>query len=86
MPYFQKGARFLENRGDISAFEPAPGTSDQAIIAEQKAVDREGVGRSYRVSVDGQVYSVQVSPGDEAPVILLPHKKPRMPALVNQSK
>jgi len=64
------GARFLENRGDISAFEPAPGTSDQAIIAEQKAVDREGVGRSYRVSVDGQVYSVQVSPGDEAPVIL----------------
>ena len=64
------GARFLENRGDLSAFEPAPGTSDQAIIAEQKAVDREGVGRSYRVSVDGQVYSVQVSPGDEAPVIL----------------
>ena len=64
------GARFLENRGDISAFEPAPGTSDQAIIAEQKVVDREGVGRSYRVSVDGQVYSVQVSPGDEAPVIL----------------
>jgi len=64
------GARFLENRGDISAFEPAPGTSDQAIIAEHKAVDSEGVGRSYRVSVDGQVYSVQVSPGDEAPVIL----------------
>ena len=64
------GARFLENRGDLSAFEPAPGTSDQAIIAEQKAVDSEGVGRSYRVSVDGQVYSVQVSPGDEAPVIL----------------
>ncbi len=64
------GARFLENRGDISAFEPAPGTSDQAIIAEYKAVDSEGVGRSYRVSVDGQVYSVQVSPGDEAPVIL----------------
>ena len=64
------GARFLENRGDISAFEPAPGKSDQAIIAEQKAVDSEGVGRSYRVSVDGQVYSVQVSPGDEAPVIL----------------
>ena len=64
------GARFLENRGDISAFEPAPGTSDQGIIAEQKAVDSEGVGRSYRVSVDGQVYSVQVSPGDEAPVIL----------------
>ena len=26
--------------------------------------------RSYRVSVDGQLYSVQVSPGDEAPVIL----------------
>ena len=64
------GARFLENRGDISAFEPAPGTSDQAIIAEHKAVDSEGVGRSYRVSVDGQVYSVQVSPGDESPVIL----------------
>ena len=64
------GARFLENRGDISAFEPAPGTSDQAIIADQKAVDREGVGRSYRVSVDGQIYSVQVSPGDEALVIL----------------
>ena len=64
------GARFLENRGDISAFEPAPGTSDQAIIAEHRAVDSEGVGRSYRVSVDGQVYSVQVSPGDEAPVIL----------------
>ncbi len=64
------GARFLENRGDISAFEPAPETSDQAIIAEHKAVDSEGVGRSYRVSVDGQMYSVQVSPGDEAPVIL----------------
>ena len=64
------GARFLENRGDISAFEPAPGTSDQSIIAEHKAVDSEGVGRSYKVSVDGQVYSVQVSPGDEAPVIL----------------
>ena len=64
------GARFLENRGDLSAFEPAPGASDQAKIAQQKAVDSEGVGRSYRVSVDGQVYSVQVSPGDEAPVIL----------------
>ena len=64
------GARFLENRGDISAFEPAPGTSDQAIIAEHKAVDSEGVGRSYRVSVDGQVYIVQVSPGDETPLIL----------------
>ena len=69
------GARFLENRGDISAFEPAPGTSDQAIIAEHKAVDSEGVGRSYRVSVDGQVYSVQVSPGDEAPVILSASQK-----------
>ena len=64
------GARFLENRGDLTAFEPAPGISDQAIISEQKAVDSEGVGRSYRVSVDGQVYSVQVSPGDGAPVIL----------------
>ena len=64
------GARFLENRGDLSAFEPAPGTSDQAIIAEQKVVHSEGVGKSYRVSVDGQLYSVQVSPGDEAPVIL----------------
>ena len=64
------GARFLENRGDLTAFEPAPGISDQAIIAEQKAVDSERVGGSYRVSVDGQVYSVKVSPGDEAPVIL----------------
>ena len=64
------GARFLENRGDLTAFEPAPGISDQAIISEQKAVDSEGVGRSYRVSVDGQVYSVQVSPGDGAPMIL----------------
>ncbi len=54
----QIGLKFLENRGNPAAFEPAPGASEQP--------QREpGQAEVYTVQVNGQSYVVQVSEGGD---------------------
>jgi len=55
----QIGLKFLQNRGNPSAFEPAP--DSQAQPAPQ-AQDSSAQSASYDVSVDGTVYQVTVGP------------------------
>ncbi|MBE0505691.1 MAG: sodium-extruding oxaloacetate decarboxylase subunit alpha [Marinospirillum sp.] len=66
----QIGLKFLKNRGDASAFEPAPTLeSAQAAMAPKtpaKTGDDSGV---YTVKVNGQAYVVQVSEGGDISAI-----------------
>lgn len=56
----QIGLKFLENRGDASAFEPAPvaGQSAKGVTSQESS----GV---YTVTVNGQSYVVEVADGGE---------------------
>ncbi|WP_286235045.1 sodium-extruding oxaloacetate decarboxylase subunit alpha [Thalassotalea sediminis] len=54
----QIGLKFLENRNNPDAFEPAP-TKESAAPSETKSVTAT---ESYAVSVDGQVFDVVVGP------------------------
>jgi oxaloacetate decarboxylase alpha subunit len=56
----QIGLRFLEHRGDPSAFEPAPGTEPEAAPAGKAAVAQGGVA-VYSVRVNGKAYTVEVA-------------------------
>ncbi|WP_344807546.1 sodium-extruding oxaloacetate decarboxylase subunit alpha [Allohahella marinimesophila] len=56
----QVGLKFLENRGDASAFEPAPDGSETSAAAETS--DTPNV---YTVEVNGQSYVVQVTDGGD---------------------
>lgn len=56
----QIGLKFLENRGDASAFEPAPTGEEAAPTA--KPAPKQGSIESYSVRVDGQIYQVEVGP------------------------
>ena len=59
----QVGLKFLEHRGDPSAFEPAPGTEPEtAAPPPAPASDDAGV---YTVKVNGQQFVVEVSEGGE---------------------
>ncbi|MGR6833262.1 sodium-extruding oxaloacetate decarboxylase subunit alpha [Aliivibrio wodanis] len=56
----QVGLKFLNNRNNPDAFEPAPGTEkDEDTV---KAVPGKGGVESYSVKVDGQIYNVEVGP------------------------
>ena len=58
----QIGLKFLENRGDASAFEPAPTEADTAAAsAPAKSAGPE----TYTVAVNGKDYVVAVSEGGE---------------------
>jgi oxaloacetate decarboxylase alpha subunit len=57
----QIGLKFLENRNNPDAFEPAP-TKDAAESAPQAAPASTGATENYSVSVDGKVYEVVVGP------------------------
>ncbi|MEO0436224.1 MAG: sodium-extruding oxaloacetate decarboxylase subunit alpha [Pseudomonadota bacterium] len=63
----QVGLRFLEHRGDSSAFEAPPGQEDEAPIADTPAPAATAPAPAgsavYSVTVDGQLFSVQVSEG-----------------------
>ncbi|TEW52100.1 sodium-extruding oxaloacetate decarboxylase subunit alpha [Psychromonas algicola] len=50
------GLKFLENRNNPDAFEPVPSASDMAVASDKQ--DPE----AYSVSVDGQLFTVQVGP------------------------
>ena len=62
----QVGLKFLQYRGDVSKFEPAPGKSTkEATVAQsnitQSNVTASGIGH-YSVKVDGKMYQVEVGP------------------------
>ncbi|PYF79307.1 oxaloacetate decarboxylase alpha subunit [Marinomonas alcarazii] len=61
----QIGLKFLQNRGDSSAFEPAPSIED-AVESTSVAVSAPSSEASvYTVSVSGQSFVVQVSEGGD---------------------
>ena len=64
----QVGTRFLQNRGNADAFEPAPGKEAQQSPAAPEAPTPQqaapGQVESYRVSVNGSEYDVVVGPGN----------------------
>ena len=55
----QIGLKFLENRGNPDAFEPVPSAADVAPAATAAPVSASG-NATYDVSVNGQVYAVEV--------------------------
>ncbi|MES9959031.1 MAG: sodium-extruding oxaloacetate decarboxylase subunit alpha [Sedimenticola sp.] len=62
----QIGLKFLENRGNPDAFEPAPGTEPEpAPAAAAPAKAAAGEPEAYTVSVNGRAYNVVVSAGGE---------------------
>ena len=59
----QIGLRFLENRGNPDAFEPAPGT--EAAAAEPAKLAEPSDVECYSVRVNGKAYVVEVAEGGE---------------------
>ncbi|KOO12808.1 oxaloacetate decarboxylase [Vibrio xuii] len=57
----QVGLKFLKNRHNPEAFEPAPGKEEVAPAAPQAQPAQGGI-ETYSVKVDGQVYDVEVGP------------------------
>ncbi|MDH3447576.1 MAG: sodium-extruding oxaloacetate decarboxylase subunit alpha [Gammaproteobacteria bacterium] len=88
----QVGIKFLKNRGNPDAFEPAPGKEPAApaVAAPAEAPAAAAAAApadvaSYRVSVDGTQYDVVVGPGDAdisqiTPVTTAPARAPTTPA------
>ena len=60
----QVGLKFLQNRGDASAFEPAPSVEAQASPPASVGPQQSAAVANYSVAVDGQVYQVQVAAGE----------------------
>ena len=60
----QIGLKFLENRGNPSAFEPVPSADDVA-PASPAATQEPGAAEVYTVTVSGQSYVVQVEEGGD---------------------
>jgi oxaloacetate decarboxylase alpha subunit len=59
----QVGLKFLQNRGDASAFELAP-SADTPVIGQQQPAPEGAAVANYSVAVDGKVYQVQVAAGE----------------------
>lgn len=57
----QVGLKFLKNRHNPDAFEPAPGCEPEPAAAPVVSASSGGV-ETYSVRVDGQVYNVEVGP------------------------
>jgi oxaloacetate decarboxylase alpha subunit len=60
----QVGLKFIENRDNPSAFEPAP-TQESAVIEATSAEPLAGDAGAYKVRVEGQVYHVEVAENGE---------------------
>ncbi len=58
----QVGLKFLKNRGNPDAFEPAPTLEAAKPAAAQVTQAAAGGVETYSVRVDGQVYEVEVDP------------------------
>ena len=64
----QVGLKFLENRGNPDAFEPAPTEAPaqaSSSTAASSPTPASGSVESYRVVVDGHAYTVEVGPSGE---------------------
>ena len=62
----QPGLKFLENRNNPSAFEPAPQLQDAAAKSSAVAASDDSNGSEiYTVDVQGQQYVVKVTPGGD---------------------
>ncbi len=59
----QIGLKFMENRNNPDAFEPAPGT--ESVVSAAPAARVKGGSESYTVTVNGTGYAVTVSAGGE---------------------
>jgi len=59
----QIGLKFLENRGNPDAFEPAPGKEPESAAAAPAAAPSAGGQENYHVVVNGKGYDVSVAPG-----------------------
>ena len=60
----QVGLKFLENRGDPSAFEPAPAVDEATTPATPFSVPASGLS-VYSVRVNGKAFTVEVAEGGE---------------------
>jgi oxaloacetate decarboxylase alpha subunit len=60
----QIGLKFLKNRHNPEAFEPAPG-NEPLPIEQAPVANVEGTTEHYSISVDGKVYAVSVAPSGE---------------------
>ena len=60
----QIGLKFLKNRNNKDAFEPAPLMADSKVAVAQSSAPQQSTGaiENYSVTVDGKVYEVQVAP------------------------
>jgi oxaloacetate decarboxylase alpha subunit len=67
----QIGLKFLENRGNPAAFEPAPGSETAPVAAPVPAATpaSEGGAAVYTVKVDGQSYVVEVAEGGDVSTV-----------------
>ena len=66
--FAQAGWKFIQNRGDASAFEPVPtaeASTETATSLSTKPATVIGETETYTVNVNGTDYTVQVSPGGE---------------------
>jgi oxaloacetate decarboxylase alpha subunit len=60
----QIGLKFIENRDNPSAFEPAP-TIDAPVVEATSAEPLAGDAAAYKVRVEGQIYHVEVAENGE---------------------
>lgn len=79
----QVGLKFLKNRRNPEAFEPAPTLEVAAPVAAAPVPASGGI-ESYSVKVDGQVYDVEVGPQGELTSVA-PSAKPAQAAPVAAS-
>ncbi len=62
--FSQVGWKFLQNRGNPDAFEPAPDAQAFAAASSQTSKSTDSGTESYTVNVDGKNYNVVVGPGN----------------------
>ena len=61
----QIGLKFLKNKGNLDAFEPAPSLDSAPAVLEQAPAPASGKTECYSVQVEGKVYDVVVAPNGE---------------------
>ena len=61
----QIGLKFLKNKGNPDAFEPAPSLESAPAVLEQAPAPASGKTERYSVQVEGKVYDVLVAPNGE---------------------
>ena len=78
----QVGLKFLKNRHNPEAFEPAPGKEVAAPVVTKPAASAVGGIETYSVKVDGHVYEVEVGPQGQLTSVTPAQAKPAATAPV----